>query len=169
MWQDLRYGLRGLRKNPGFSLVAVLTLALGIGANTALFSIVNAVLLNPLPFPQSSELIALHESKPNFNQGSISFPNFVDWQKNNRTFASMAIYRNYSFTVTGAGEPQQVPGAFLSSSFFTQLGVRALIGRTFLPGEDHIGAAPVALISEDLWKTTFGGAPDILTRTITLN
>src|SRR2546422_8138413 len=100
-WQDVRYGLRVLGKNPGFTAVALVTLALGIGANTALFSIVNGVLLNPLPFHEPEQLVALSESKPNFAQGSISYPNFLDWQKENHTFSTMAIARNYGFSLTG--------------------------------------------------------------------
>src|SRR5437588_2813897 len=112
-WQDIRYGLRVLGKNPGFTAIAVLTLALGIGANTALFSVVNGVLLNPLPYPEPEQLVELRESKPNFATGSISYPNFMDWQKDNRTFASMAIVRgNGSFILTGLGEAEQVDGGF---------------------------------------------------------
>ncbi len=167
--QDIHYGLRMLRKSPGFTLIAVITLALGIGANTALFSVVNGVLINPLPFPHPEQLVTLHESKPNFDQGSISYPNFLDWQKDNHTFAAMAIYRNYSFNLTGAGEAQQVSGEFISSDFFRLLDVKTRVGRTFLPGEDRIGAAPVALISAGLWERTFSSAPDILGKTITLD
>jgi predicted permease len=167
--QDLRYGLRMLRRSPGFTLVAVVTLALGIGANTALFSVVNGVLFNPLPFPQADRLLALHESKPNFEYGSISYANFLDWQQNNRTFASMAIFRGYSFSLTGAGEAQQVNGEFISSDFFRLLGVNPLLGRTFLPGEDRIGAAPVVLIGASLWERKFRSRPDILGRTVTLD
>src|SRR5271166_1920426 len=107
LWQDLRYAVRMLAKNPGFTAVAVLTLALGIGANTALFSVVNGVLLNPLPYPQPDQLVTLHESKPNFNTGSISYPNFLDWQKDNRTLSAMAVSRSYSFSLTGLGPAEQ--------------------------------------------------------------
>jgi hypothetical protein len=144
--QDIRYGLRTLRKSPGFTLIAVLTLALGIGANTALFSVVNGVLLNPLPFPHPNELVALHESKPNFEQGSISYPNFLDWRNQNHTFSSLAIFRGYAFSLTGSGLAQQVDGEFISADFFPLLGVNAQLGRTFRPGEDRIGAAAIALI-----------------------
>src|SRR6201993_5271349 len=119
--QDIRYGVRMLRKSPGFTLIAVLTLGLGIGANTALFSVVNGVLLNPLPFPHSGELIALHEGKPNFEGGSISYPNFLDWQKENRTFAAMAIARSSAFSLTGGGEGEQVSAEFITSDFFPLL------------------------------------------------
>src|SRR6202171_2231891 len=100
MMTDIRYGLRQLWKHPAFTLVAVLTLALGIGANTAIFSVVNAVLLNPLPYPRPEQLVTLHESKPNFESGSISYPNFRDWQRDNHTFSSVAISRRYAFSFT---------------------------------------------------------------------
>src|SRR5690349_22723466 len=101
--QDLIHSVRSLRKSPGLASVAILTLTLGIGANTAIFSVVNGVLLNPLPYPHPEQLITLHESKPNFQYGSISYPNFRDWQKENRSFVSMAIFRSSSFTLTGLG------------------------------------------------------------------
>jgi hypothetical protein len=103
LWSDIRFGVRMLRKHPGFTAVAMATLALGIGGNTARFSIVNGVLLNPLTFPEPARLVSLHESKPNFEQGSISYPNFLDWQRDNRTFTSMAIARRYTFSLTGRG------------------------------------------------------------------
>ena len=108
LWQDLRYGLRTLAKSPGFAAIAILTLALGIGANTAIFSIVNGVLLNPLPFPHPQELTVLYEHSTTFETSSISYPNFLDWQRNNSTFASMAAYRHEDFNITGSGEPERV-------------------------------------------------------------
>src|SRR5271167_796915 len=129
--EDVRYGLRNLRKNPGFTAVALLTLALGIGANTAVFSIVNGVLLNSLPFPDPDKLITLFESKPRFKEGSISYPNFLDWQRENHAFASIAAYRHDSFSLTGAGDPEQVRGKMVSADFFSILGVKPLIGRMF--------------------------------------
>ncbi len=167
--QDFRFGLRMLAKNPGFTAVAVLTLALGIGANTAIFSVVNGVLLNPLPYPEPNQLVTLHESKLNFPTGSISYPNFLDWRKDNHTFASMAIARSYGFTLTGAGEAEQVRGEFISSDFFALLGVKPSMGRTFAPGEDEIGAAPIALISAGFWQRKFGTDPAILGKSLTLD
>jgi predicted permease len=160
--QDLRYGARTLRKNPAFTAIAILTLALGIGANTSLFSVVNAVLLNPLPYPHPEQLVTLHESKPNFRAGSISYPNFRDWRKDNRTFSSMAIARGTSLLVTGAGEPEQVDARFISSDYFSMLGVNPVLGRTFAAGEDEIGSPPIALISAGFWKRKFNGAPDVI-------
>ncbi len=167
--QDIRFGLRMLRRSPGFAAVAVLTLALGIGVNTTLFSVVNGVLLNPLPYAHPEQLVTLHESKPNFATGSISYPNFRDWQKDNRTFSSIAITRTYSFSLTGMGEAEQVRARFISSDFFSILGVNPVIGRTFVPGEDEIGAAPIAMISVGLWKRKFGSSPGALGKSLTMD
>jgi predicted permease len=167
--EDVQYGLRVLWKNPRFLTVAVLTLALGIGANTALFSIVNGVLLNPLPYPHPEELVTLHESKPNFSTGSISFPNFLDWQKDNQTFSSMAVQRGTSFILTGVGEAEQIDAQFVSSDFFRQLGVVPVIGRDFAPGEDLVGAAPVAMITAGFWKRRLGWAGDVIGKSLTLD
>ena len=167
--QDIRYALRQMRSNRGFATVAVLTLALGIGANTVIFSVVNGVLLSPLPFFKPDQLVTLHENKPNFEGGSISYPNFRDWQKDNHTFSSIAIGRGYAFSLTGVGEAEQVKGEFVSSEFFSQLGVNPLIGRTFSAGEDEVGAGAVALISAGLWQRKFSAAQDILGKSITLD
>jgi predicted permease len=166
---DMRYGLRMLAKNAGFTAVAVLTLTLGIGANTALFSVVNGVLLNPLPYPHPDELMWLAESKPNFATGSISFPNFLDWQKNNHSFVAMGVSRGFPFSLTGMGDAEQVRGVFLSSDFFTVLGVQPAMGRMFRAGEDQIGAAPIAIISDGLWKRKFGGAPEAVGKSLALD
>src|SRR5262249_38727420 len=133
--QNIRYALRQLRNNPGFAAVAVITLALGIGANTALFSVVNGGLLSRLPYPEPERLVTLSESKPNFEYGSISYPNFRDWQKENRAFFAMAIYRSTAFSLTGSGEPVQVSGEFVSADLFSILGVKPLTGRLFASGE----------------------------------
>jgi predicted permease len=167
--QDLRFGLRMLAKVPGFAAVAILTLALGIGANTALFSVVNGILLNPLPYPQSEQLVALAESKPNFDSGSISFPNFRDWRKDNRTFSMMGIARSYSYNLTGRGEAEQLKAEFVSSDYLTLLGVKPVLGRLFTEGEDDIGASPIVLISEGFWNRKFGAARDIVGQGLTLD
>lgn len=172
-WRDLlgdaRYGLRMLTKNPGFTAVAILTLALGIGANTALFSVVHGVLLNPLPYPHSEQLVTLHETKPNFATGSISFSNFLDWQKDNQTFSSMAIQRGTSFILTGLGEAEQLDALFVSSEFFRQLAVVPVIGRDFAPGEDRVGAAPTVMITAGFWNRKLGSRPDVLGKSLTLD
>jgi predicted permease len=167
--QDVRYGLRTLRKWPGFTAVAVATLALGIGANAGVFSVVNGVLLNPLPFPHPEQLVALHESKPNFPIGSIPFLNFKDWKANNHTFSDMAITRGSSFNLTGMGESEHLQGRLVSSDFFSVLGLNPLAGRSFVPGEDEVGAAPVVIISEGFWQRKFGGSATAMGRTLTLD
>ena len=169
LFQDLRYALRMLVKSPGFTAIAVATLALGIGANTALFSVINGVLLSPLPFPQPDQLVTLHENKPNFEGGSVSYPNFRDWQKDNQTFSSMALARTYAFSLTGVGEAEQVTAELISSDLFSVLGVRPMMGRTFTQDEERVGAGPVALISEGLWRSKFSSDPDILGKNITLD
>ena len=145
--EDVRYGLRMLRRNPAFTAVALLTLAFGIGANTAVFSIVNAVLLNSLPFSDPDKLVTLFESKPNFKEGSISYPNFLDWQRDNHAFTSIAAYRPDSFSLTGAGEAEQLRGEMVSADFFSILGVKPLIGRMFTSLEDQLGAGWLAPVS----------------------
>jgi predicted permease len=167
--EDIRFGLRSLRRNPGFTAVALLTLALGIGANTAVFSIVNGVLLNALPFGDPDKLVVLFESKPNFKEGSISYPNFLDWQRENRGLASIAAYRPDSFSLTGSGEAEQVPGEMLSAGFFSTLGVKPLIGREFTSQEDQLGAGRVALVSSGFWKRKLASSPDVLGRRIILD
>lgn len=167
--QDLRYGLRQFVKMPGLSAVVVITIALGVGANTALFSVVSGVLLNPLPYPRPEQLVTLHESKPNFEQGSISFPNFRDWRKANHTFSAMAISRGSTFGLTGTEEALQLNGEYVSSDFFSIFGVKPLLGRNFAEGEDEIGASPAALISEGLWRRKFASAPDIVGKGMTLD
>ncbi len=169
VWQDLRYGARSLLKNAGFSLVVVITLALGIGANTALFSVVNGVLLNPLPYPQPDQLVTLHQSKPNFDTGAIPYPNFRDLQKQNQTFAAMAISRGLGFSLVGTGEAERVNGRLISADFFSVLGVKPALGRTFVAGEDESGAGPVVLISAALWQRKFAAAQDVVGKSLTLD
>jgi predicted permease len=160
--QDLRYAVRQLRKNPGFTAVAALTLALGIGANTAIFSVVNAVLLNPLPFPNASRIVSLFEATPNFPRGSISYPNFLDWQRDNQAFEAIAAFRWGDGAITGAGEAEEVQARRVSQTFFPILGVNPILGRNFTPEEDRRGANPTALISEGLWQRKFGRDPNVI-------
>src|SRR5882762_5350880 len=169
LMQDLRFGARTLAKSPGFAAVAILTMTLGIGANTALFSVVNGILLNPLPYSNPEQLVTLAESKPNFDSGSISFPHFRDWRKDNRTFSMMGISRSYSYSLSGRGEAEQVSTEFISSDYLAVLGVKPVIGRLFREGEDEIGASPIVLIGEGFWNRKFGAAPDILGQGLTLD
>jgi predicted permease len=168
-WQDMRYGLRGLRKNPGFTAIAVLTLALGIGANTALFSVVNGVLLNPLPYPNPDQLLAVYASTPAFGEGSISYPNFLDWHKDNHSFSGLGAFRSEEYNLTGAGQPERLHGHMITADFFLALGINPLLGRNILPEEDQAGGAPVAVIGDGLWKRKFGLSRDVLGKSITLN
>ena len=169
LMQDLRFGMRMTAKSPGFTAVAILTLALGIGANTALFSVVNGVLLNPLPFPEPEQLVTLAESKPNFASGSISFPNFRDWRKDNRTFSAMGMARESSFNLTGTGDAEQVGAQFISSDYLQLLSVKPVIGRFFSEGEDQIGASPLVLISAEFWSRKFGSPSNVIGKGITLD
>ncbi len=167
--QDLRYGARVLVKSPGFSLIAILTLALGIGANTAIFSVVNGVLLNPLPFHDPNQLVSLFQEIPNFKNGSISYPNFTDWRRMNTTFAGMAAYRSAGFNLSGNGEPERLHGEMISAGFFEILGVNPIMGRTFTADEDRLGANPTVMITEGLWKRKFGSRTDIIGQRMVLD
>ncbi|HET7840545.1 MAG TPA: ABC transporter permease, partial [Terriglobia bacterium] len=167
--QDLKYGFRMLAKNPGFTAIAVVTLALGIGANTAIFSVVNGVLLNPMPYQEPDRLVALYSKTPEFEHSSISYPNFLDWVRENRSFSSLAAYRHDSFSLTGMGEPERVSVEMISANFFPLLGVSPVIGRTFSAEEDQLGAAPVVMISGGLWKRKFASSPDAVGQPLTLD
>jgi len=167
--QDVRYGLRLLRKTPGFTAVAVLTLALGIGANSALFSVVNGVLLNPLPFPNPKELVAVYSKTGTFEESSISYPNFLDWQKDNHSFAYLGAFRSDDFNMTGVGEPERLHAHMISTEFFPALGLQPLLGRNFRPEEDLAGAEPLAILGDGIWKRKFGSSREVLGRSITLN
>ena len=167
--QDIRYAVRMLVKNPGFTVVAVLTLALGIGANAALFSVVNGVLLNPLPFAAPDQLVALYANRVHLERASISYPNFLDWQRENHAFISLAAFRPDDFNLTGAGEAEHIRGEMVSADFFSTLGENPEEGRWFSSEEDRIGGAPVVVLSAGFWKRKFGSAADILGKRIDLN
>ena len=160
--QDIRYALRQLHKSPGFATVTVVTLALGIGANTAIFSVVNAVLLNPLPFRDANRIVSMFEETQNFPKGSISYPNFLDWQRDNRSFEAMAAYRGTDGSITGVGQPENVRAQRVSANFFPILGVNPILGRNFTSEEDRRGASPTALISEGLWKRKFASDRNVI-------
>ena len=169
LWQDLRYGLRMLASNAGFTIVAVLTLTLGIGANTAIFSVINGVLLQPLPYHDPNRLMILSEKTPEFDNMSVSYPNLQDWQKENRSFESLAGHRWTDYDLTGSGMPEHLDGRMVSASFFSTFGVKPIRGRDFEAQEDHIGAARVVMIGGGLWKRRFGESPDIIGKMITLS
>jgi predicted permease len=168
-WQDVRYGLRVLARNPGFTAVAVVTLALGIGANTALFSVVSGVLLHPLSFPAPEQLYSVYTRTEQFSKGAVSYPNFLDWRHGTASFTALGAYRSDDFNLTGSGEAERLRACMVSSDFFPLLGVRSMLGRTFLPDEDRAGAGPVAVIADGLWKRKFGGDPTVVGKTIHLN
>ncbi len=167
--QDLRYATRMFLTSPGFSAIAVLTLALGIGANTTLFSVVNGVLLNPLPYPHSDQLMAVYGKTPGVDQGPVVYLNFLDWQRDARTFSSMAIYRNQDYNVTGTAEAERLSGYMISAGFFSTLGVQPMVGRTFRSDDDQVGAAPVVVLGGGLWMRKFGSSPEVIGKSLTLN
>jgi len=167
--QDLSYAIRILRKSPGFAAIAVITLALGIGANTALFTIVNGVLLNPLSYPHSEQLVAVYATTPGVDRGPATYLNFLDWQRQNQTFSSMAIYRNQDYNVTGSGEAERLSGYMVSTDFFATLGVNPILGRTFRADDDQPGAGPVVVLSGGVWKRRFGSAADVIGTSLILN
>ncbi|HKT11092.1 MAG TPA: ABC transporter permease [Terriglobia bacterium] len=168
--QDLRYGLRQLRRNPGFTAVAVLTLALGIGANTAIFSVVDSVLLAPLPYPRSNRLVVIWETLPRSGgTATISYPNFLDWQRGARLFERMAGYGWSDYELTSPGPPAHVWGMEVSSGFFSTLGTQLALGREFTAEEDQPGGARVAIISNRMWRNRFAGSPQALGKVLALN
>ena len=168
-YRDLKYASRTLRKHPGFAAVVVITLALGIGANTAIFSFVNAVILNPLPFPDSDRLVVMSQTNPEGNEISVSLLNFQDWQARARSFEEFGGVCFTTFNLTGVGTPQHLPGQAVTLNYFSVLGVQPQLGRIFSPEEDKFGAPRTALISDSLWRTAFGADPNILGRTIKLD
>jgi predicted permease len=169
LFQDLRYAVRMLLKSPGFAIIAIVTLALGISANTALFSVVNGVLLNPLPYPHSEQLVGVYATAPGYGRTSISYPNFLDWQRDTKTLSSMAIFRNQDYNLTGSTEGERLNGYMISADFFSTLQVKPILGRTFRPDEDQVGAAPVVILGGGLWQRKFGSSPDILGKPLILN
>ncbi|MGH9934656.1 MAG: ABC transporter permease, partial [Blastocatellia bacterium] len=169
MLQDLRFGARMLLKKPGFTLIAVLTLALGIGANTAIFSVVNAVLLRPLPYPESDRLMFLSERSRQVESMFVAWPNYIDWRARQSSFEQIGVYNRDSYNLTGGGEPERLLAGQVSADLFAALRVGAALGRVFTSNEDRPGVAPVVVLSHGLWRRRFGGDPNILNRTITLN
>jgi putative ABC transport system permease protein len=169
--QDLRYALRMLRKHSGFSLTVIITLALGIGANTTIFSVVNAVLMAPLPYQEADSLVRIWESNP--GQGrtevAVSVPNFQDWQKQQSVFEQLAASELTTFNLTGSGEPQRIPAARFTANLVPTLGVAPLLGRSFLPEDEKSGSSRVALLSHGLWQRAFGSDPSLLNKSIQLN
>jgi putative ABC transport system permease protein len=169
-FQDIRFGLRSLRKNRGFTAVAIITLALGIGATTAIFTVVNAVLLRPLPYPHPEQLVYVQQILGNFGLQDFVLSNqFAAWRDRNKTLSRVAAYISAQFNLTGGGAPERVKAGKATASFFSLLGVRPVAGRTFLAGDDSPGSLPVAILSEALWKRRYGGDPSVIGKGITLD
>src|SRR5215208_1008130 len=170
--QDVRYAARTLARQPGFASVAVLTLALGIGANTAIFSVIDAALLRSLPYREPGRLVHLWETKRSrdFEQREASYPDLLDWRaQGGEVFEGLAGYRPQPVTLTDAGEAARARGAGVTSNFFDLLGVAAAAGRTFVEGEDGPEARPVAVLGHGLWRRRFGGDPAVVGRQVTLD
>ena len=170
--QDIRYGIRTLAKNPGFTAVAVLTLALGIGANTAIFSVVENLLLRPLPYPQPDRMVEIANSyPPQLPKVGLSPGDYADWRRQNASFSEMGTYAKITqgFNLTGEGEPQRVTAVYADDGLFPMLGVRPIMGRAFLPEEDRAGSAPVVILGHHLWQSRFGGDPGVVGRSISLD
>jgi putative ABC transport system permease protein len=170
LWlKELRHSVRTLRQSPGFTAVAILTLAIGIGANTAIFSFVDAMLLKPLPYPDADRIVRVMEKPPRGARNGISTLNFLDWQRDNTVFDFMSAQTGDAVTLTGGSEPIQLRGALVSAGYFKVFGAEPELGRTFLPGEDELGKHHVAVISHAVWASQFGSDPSIVTRTVLLN
>ena len=169
IWQDIRYGARMLVKNPGVTIIVIIALALGIGANTAIFSVVNAVLIRPLPYHESERLVFLNEKSPVLDEMSISYPNFLDWRAQNQTFEKMGVYNRASYNLTGSGEAERIVTGQVSADLFSVLRVNPLHGRVFTNDEDKPGGTPVVVLSYGLWQRRFGGQMSVLDQPITLN
>src|SRR6059058_5179692 len=169
--QDLRYALRMLAKQPGFTAIAVLTLALGIGANTAIFSVINAVLLRPLPYPNAGRIMVLNESSGPGQDFSVALPDYFDWQKESKIFEHLACTHKESRNLSGISgrEPERISCASVTRNFFNVIGLPAEIGRMFSEDEDKVGAPPVVVISDRLWQSAFNRDPAVIGRSINLH
>jgi predicted permease len=167
--QDVRYAARSLRRSPGFTAVVVVTLALGIGGTTAVFSVLDATLLNPVPLPDPDRLVLVYSTNANGDRNSISYLNYLDWRARARSFDQLAAFRGVSLTLTGEGLPERLVGTMASANFFEALGIQPLFGRTFRAAEDHRGSSGVAILGEGFWRRRFAAHPDAIGRKLTLN
>jgi len=165
----LRYTIRLLLKSPGFTITTILIMGLAIGANTAIFSLVDAVLLQSLPYPDPGRLVALSETSPLYPNISMDYPDYLDWRANQHSFEDIAVFRRDSFNLTGNGNPERVSGAFVTASYFRVLGVGPTIGRTFAETDDRSGGAGAILLSDRFWRNRFAADPKIIGRTLVLN
>ncbi|MGH7938963.1 MAG: ABC transporter permease, partial [Bryobacteraceae bacterium] len=172
MITDIRYAIRMLLKAPAFTVIAIVALALGIGANTAIFSVIDAVLMRPLPYPQSDRLILLREKMPLLDKGSVSYPNYLDWRAQNRSFTDLALYRTDAMNLSSRDEstpPERVAGGVMSWNLMRIVGLKPIVGRDFTEAEDVPGGPKIALISEALWKKRFGGSPKVIGQQLTVD
>jgi putative ABC transport system permease protein len=169
--RDCAYGLRGIGRNPAFSAIVIVTLALGIGANTAIFSVVHGVLMRPLPYKAPERVVIMHQAAPKIGEDSFGFsvPDFTDFREKTRAFSALSEYHSMWFILLGRPEPERVQTGVVSDNFFETLGVKALLGRTFLPGEDKPGAAPVLLLSYNFWQKSFGSDPNVVGQVFQMN
>src|SRR5947207_8878082 len=165
---DLRFALRQLRKTPGFTFIAVLTLALGIGANTSIFSVIYAVLLQPLPYPEGDRIVILTETDPNQPQISVAYPDYVDWKRDNTVFENIAVSRRESYNLSGlqGRAPEQVSGGLVTGNFFNVIGLQPQLGRVFTEEEDRVGGPMVCVISDKLWQRVFSRDPNVLGKAV---
>ncbi|HEU4766579.1 MAG TPA: ABC transporter permease [Pyrinomonadaceae bacterium] len=169
MLQDLIYGLRWLRKHPGFTALSVLTLAAGIGVNTAMFSVVHAVLLKPLPYAEPDRIVWMTESGPEVTNRWISYPNFLNWRARNQVFESMSTFRGWAFNVTGADQPESINSRMVTADYFRVMRASPILGRDFTDADDQPGAARVTIISHTFWQQRFGGDQNIVGKQVTLD
>jgi putative ABC transport system permease protein len=172
MIADLRFALRQILKQPGFTIIAVLALALGIGANTAIFSVVDAVLLRPLPYPEADRLVVLRERSAAFDFGSVSYPNYVDWRANQHSFTDLGLVRRESFnfaTTSSNAQPERISGARVTANYLSLLGIKPLLGRDFLESDDQAGSAPVVLIGESIWRSRFAASREVIGQRVTVD
>jgi predicted permease len=169
LWQDVRFAVRMLGRSRGLTAIAILALALGIGANTAIFSVVNAVLVRPLPYPNPERLVWLSEVQPNLPQAPFSAGDFLDFQARSQSFEELAAMHRVNFTETGRGSAERLPGMVVTPNFFTVLGVQPILGRAFLPNEGAFGAQRVALLAYGFWQSQFGGSREVTNQRILLD
>ncbi len=169
--KDIRYGIRSLLKRPGLAIIAIVTLAIGIGSNSAIFSVVNSLLIKPLPFPDLDRIVAIWEKMPSRSvaRNEVSMANYLDWRAQNQTFEQMGLYRWWSTNLTGVDSPERIQGFLVSANFLNVLGMKPSLGRGFSAEEDQPGKDAVANLTHGLWQRRFGSDPDIVNKTITLN
>src|SRR5438477_5920889 len=169
LFRDVRFGIRSLLKQPAFTGIAIVTLALGIGGNTAMFSVINAVLLRPLPYTQPDRLVWMSESGDEVANRPLSYPNFVDWRARNQVFDSMSTYRTWSMSLTGMSAPQNIRAGMVAADYFQVMGVTPILGRAFTAEDDRPGASPVTVISYVFWQKYFAGDSGVVGKTIALD